>query len=127
MSWLVRGDPCVFSAGVRSLLFVVGPFPRFCHPQVREGGCTGGMSSGKRAGPSRSLVAPGTQEAHGGHLPNEGRGTVGHQVSGPVFLHQLFCRRPGCRRGPWLHAAGGIPVSGLTCPVTGSHDCGLLA
>lgn len=84
MSRLVQGDACVFSAGVGSLLFVVGPFPRFHHPQVGEGGCTGAVSSG-RAGPSRSLVVPGAQEGRGGHLPSEGRGTVGHQVSGPVF------------------------------------------
>lgn len=80
----MQGDACVFSAGVGSLLFVVGSFPCFRHPRVGEGGCTGAVSSG-RAGPGHSLVVPGAQEACVGHPPSEGRGTASRRVSGPVF------------------------------------------
>lgn len=66
------------------LLRVSGPSPRFRPPRVGEGGCTGAVSSG-RAGRNRSLVVPGAQEARGGRPPSEGRGTVGHWVSGPGF------------------------------------------
>ena len=107
MSQLVQGDACVFSAGVGSLLLVVGPFPCFRHPRVGEGGCTGAVSSG-RAGPSRSLVVPGEQGARGGHLPSEGRGAAGRRASGPVFPVSCSSGDPGASL-----ALGSAPLVGF--------------